>query len=42
MRYLTSLAQQFLSFRFWKTDIELFAIVIGVIGFIVIVHPVDF
>jgi len=42
MRYLTSLAQQFLSFRFWKTDMEFFAIIIGIIGLIVIVHPVDF
>jgi len=42
MHCLTSLVQQFLSFCFQKTDMELSAIVIGAIGFIVIVHPVDF
>jgi len=31
-----------LAFRFWKANIELLAIVIGFIGFIVVVHPVDF
>jgi len=40
--HLTSQTLQFLPFRFRKADIELFVIVIGVIGFIVVVHPVGF